>query len=129
MNEFRLYPELKRDLELVNQELRLIEFRKRSLGDAPIARYSDEPFVPGKSKEKILLDLINEEFELERRRQDLQGRINNVFYIMACLDKNVTEIAKDKYIHQMSWDELTAKYKLSRSGLDNQIRRNLERLS
>lgn len=44
------------------------------------------------------------------------------------LDPLTFEIVQDKYIYEKSWDEVSEKYMLSRSGLDAQIRNRLEKL-
>lgn len=131
MNEFRLYPELLKDLKMVNQDLRRNNEKKESLAQAPIAKYDTSPSIHsmGNEREARLLQLIDEEMELERRRLDLQGRLTNIEYIISCLDEKTRSIVKDKYLHEMSWIELSEKYYMSRSGLDHQIRRRLEKLA
>ena len=105
--------------------------KKESLGDAPIAHYGIEPVIHNSqmSKEKLLLELLDEEQELDMQWQMLQGRINNMEYILYRLDPETKSIIEDKYIHGLSWDELSDKYLLSRSGLDWRIRKRLENLN
>lgn len=107
--------------------------KKGRLLDAPTAHYGAEPIVhsPGSSRESLLLELIERERIIDERIGWFVSAISRVETILKQLkeiDPSTHALVLDKYIYEKSWDEVSDKYMLSRSGLDAQIRNRLEKL-
>lgn len=131
INEFRMYPLYKKELENILEKMKENKEKRESLAQAPIAHYGLEPIVhnPETERERIMLGLISEEMELDFEAKKYQGKLDHIEFILSRLDPLSRDIITDKYIYEKSWDELSEKYILSRSGLDALVRRKLEKLN